>query len=178
MNILVLDQARHGGWAVFNTDTKSLIAYDAFNFDDKKFSFEQVLCEVVCLIRRIMDQYDCAALFIEDIQMQNNIQSFKRLAQLQGAIFYYCAAHEILVSAITPTQWQGYCKARGRTSKEVKSGIITLDTEGKKKSKILSLEYVRGAYGVETTNDNVSDAICIGTYVVNNITIRTKENER
>lgn len=130
--------------------------------------------QVVLLIHKLMCQYDCAALFIEDIQMQTNVQGFKRLAQLQGAILYYCAEHEILVSAVTPSQWQNYCKARGRTSKEVKSGILSLEDSGKKRSKMLSLQYVRDTYGVETTNDNVSDAICIGTYVVNNIKIRTK----
>lgn len=174
MRILALDQARHGGWSVFELGDKSLVEYGAFNFDDKKFSFDEVLYHVVMLVEELMHKYDCAALFIEDIQMQTNVQGFKRLAQLQGAILYYCAQNEILVSAVTPSQWQNYCKARGRTSKEIKSGITTLDVDGKKKSKILSLEYVRDTYGVETTNDNVSDAICIGTYVVHNINIRTR----
>nr|DAH77439.1 MAG TPA: RuvC [Bacteriophage sp.] len=174
MRILALDQARHGGWSVFEMDTRALVAYGAFNFDDKQYEFDEVLYQVVLLIHKLMCQYDCAALFIEDIQMQTNVQGFKRLAQLHGAILYYCAEHEILVSAVTPSQWQNYCKARGRTSKEVKSGILSLEDSGKKRSKMLSLQYVRDTYGVETTNDNVSDAICIGTYVVNNIKIRTK----
>ena len=174
MNILALDQARHGGWAVFDTNTHKLIEYGAFNFDDKQYAFDEVLYQVVLLIHKLMCQYDCAALFIEDIQMQTNVQGFKRLAQLQGAILYYCAANEILVSTVTPSQWQNYCKARGRTNKEIKSGVTTLAQPGKKQSKVLSLEYVRDTYGVGTTNDNVSDAICIGTYVVNNITLRTK----
>ena len=106
--------------------------------------------------------------------MQSNVESFKRLAQLQGAIFYYCAANEILLSTVKPSQWQNYCRARGRTSKEIKSGVTSLEASGKKQSKVLSLEYVRDNYGVTTLNDNVSDAICIGTYVVNNIEIRVK----
>ena len=51
---------------------------------------------------------------------------------------------------------------------------MSLEAAGKKQSKVLSLEYVRDTYGVTTLNDNVSDAICIGTYVVNNIEIRVK----
>lgn len=174
MKILALDQARHGGWAVFDMNSKRLDAYGDFNYDNKDFTFEQVLQQVVALIECLMQQYECVALFIEDIQMQSNVESFKRLAQLQGAIFYYCAANEILLSTVKPSQWQNYCKARGRTSKEIKSGVTSLEAAGKKQSKVLSLEYVRDTYGVTTLNDNVSDAICIGTYVVNNIEIRVK----
>ena len=174
MRILALDQARHGGWSVFDMESKELVDYGDFNFESKDYPFEMVLAKVVELIQQLIKQYDCVALFFEDIQMQHNVVSFKRLAQLQGAILLLCAQNEILFSLITPSQWQGYCKARGRTQKEIKGGVTTLSLDGKKHSKVLSLEYVRDTYGVETSNDNVSDAICIGTYVVNNITIRTK----
>lgn len=174
MRILALDQARHGGWSVFEMENKELVDYGEFNFESKDCPFEMVLAKITDLIQQLIQKYDCVALFFEDIQMQHNVVSFKRLAQLQGAILLLCAQNEYLFSLVTPSQWQNYCKARGRTQKEIKSDIKTLALDGKKHSKVLSLEYVCDTYGVETSNDNVSDAICIGTYVVNNITIRTK----
>ena len=78
------------------------------------------------------------------------------------------------VVAVAPTQWQNYCKARGRTSKEVKEKIKTLENAGKKESKILSIQFVKEKFHIDTDNDNLSDAICIGHYAVNHFEIEGK----
>ena len=70
-----------------------------------------------------------------------------------------------------PTQWQNYCKARGRSTKEIKEKIKTLEAAGKKESKILSIQFVKDKFKVDTDNDNLSDAICIGHYAVNHFEI-------
>lgn len=70
---------------------------------------------------------------------------------------------------VAPTQWQNYCKARGRTAKEIKSKVTSVEPATKKTSKILSLQVTKEIYGIETENDNLADAIMIGHYAVNNL---------
>ena len=68
---------------------------------------------------------------------------------------------------VAPSQWQNFCKARGRNSKEIKDKVVALNQNGNKKSKILSIQFVKDQFGIETENDNLADAISIGFYVVN-----------
>lgn len=78
---------------------------------------------------------------------------------------------------VAPSQWQNFCRARGRNAKEIKNKITTLEESGKKESKILSITFVKEKYGIDTDNDNLSDAICIGDYVVNHLELEgTKTN--
>lgn len=103
---------------------------------------------------------------------------FKNLAQLQGVLINLCEKKHYLYQLISPSVWQNYCNARGRTSKEIKAKItatISNDNKAKKQSKILSLQYVKNKYDIDTDNDNISDAICIGDYAVHNINIQHKE---
>lgn len=75
--------------------------------------------------------------------------------------------NEYLYGYVAPSQWQNFCKARGRNSKEIKSQVLSVETNGKKESKILSIQFVKDQFGVETENDNLADAVSMGFYVVN-----------
>ena len=78
---------------------------------------------------------------------------------------------------VAPSQWQNFCKARGRNSKEIKSQVLAVETNGKKESKILSIQFVKDQFGIETENDNLADAISIGFYVTNIVEIaKTSKN--
>ena len=94
---------------------------------------------------------------------------------MEGVLVNLCEKNEYLYGLVAPTQWQNFCKARGRTTKEIKSKVKEVELEPKKSSKILSLQVVREKFGIETDNDNLSDAICIGLYVVNNLEISKGE---
>ncbi len=167
MRVLSVDQARHGGWAIYDYDDKSLIDYGYFNFD--KIPYEKVMLEVVNFIDTLIKEKDVACVFIEDIQQQANVSVFKTLANLQGALILYLEWKDVLYDRIPPSRWQGFCNARGRTSKELKSNV-NVASRG---SKELTINFVKRQFGVETSNDNVADAICIGYYVVNNVDIQT-----
>lgn len=171
MNILAIDQARHGGWSVFNYDTKKLLHYGSFDFSGNHYSYAQAILEIEKLIPKLIKKYDVAAVFFEDIQMQANVLAFKRLAQMQGVIINLCEKNEYLYQIITPSQWQSYCNARGRSAKEIKAGIKAVETKDKRVSKKLSIQYIKENHNIETDDDNLADAICIGEYVVNNIKI-------
>jgi len=92
--------------------------------------------------------------FIEDTQLRQNAQSFKKLAQLQGALINLCEGLSLPYENVPPTRWQSYCGVR---------------------SKAQSMEFVRCQFGIETDNDNLADAICIGWYAVNHITQKERE---
>lgn len=173
MNILAVDQARHGAWAVFDYEKKKLLDYDTWGFENRDCPFEKAVLQIEELISDVIRTHDVAVVFLEDIQLRQNVQSFKKLAQLQGVLVNLCERNDYLYGIVAPTQWQNYCMARGRTSKEIKSKITEIE-KGKKKSKILSLQAVKEKYGIETENDNLADAVMIGHYVVNNCKIDEK----
>lgn len=182
MNILALDQARNGAWSVFDYDTKTLVAYGTFQFPTTKYTFAKAMYEIYKLTESLMNEYNIVAVYIEDIQLRQNVDSFKKLAQLQGCLVALFERNEYLYGFVPPARWQSFCGARGRTSKEVKANAseASLTKSGKKPSKMLSIQYIKSTFGIETTDDNLADAICIGYYVCNNVEIKQielKENE-
>lgn len=174
MKILAVDQSRTGGWAIFDYETRVLLKYGEFDFPIQKYTYPQAIVQLKNLIKSIIEKEKVAAVFIEDIQLRQNIQAFKALAQLQGVLENFFEENQLLYSIVAPTQWQHFCGARGRTDKEKKSKILEINTDGKKTSKVLSIAYVHDKYKVDTPNDGIADAICIGDYVVNNIKIENK----
>lgn len=175
MKIMAVDQARHGAWAIFNYEEKKLLEYDEFSFDNKDYTFEQAVLQIEKLIETVINAHGIDAVFFEDIQMRKNMQAFKRLAQLQGVLINLCEKNNFLYGLVSPSQWQNYCGARGRTEKERKAGKKNKDPDASKTTKELSIQKVKELYGIETDNDNVADAILQAHYVVNNIKI-IKEN--
>lgn len=174
MRILAIDQARHGAWVVYDYEAKELLDYGTWGFDIKDYTFEQAILHIEALISEVIRTHEVAAVFIEDIQLRKNVQSFKKLAQLQGVLVNLCEKTNILYELVAPTQWQSYCQARGRTTQEIKSKVLSVEPTGKKVSKILSLQFVKDKFDIDTVNDNLSDAICLGYYAVNNIKIESE----
>lgn len=166
MRILAIDQARHGGWALFDYEKKSLERYGTWDFSAGEFA--DAAAKIEALVCELIIENGADAVFFEDIQARQNLKVYKRLAQLQGVLINLCVKNEFLYDLIAPSTWQSYCMARGRTAKEKKANIR--ETRGKA-SKILSLQFARDSYGIETDDDNLSDAVCIGHYAVHNIPI-------
>lgn len=175
MNILAIDQARNGAWSVFDYEKKALVAHGTFNFPNEEYTYAKVMVGICDIVDTLMLKYNISAVFIEDIQLRKNPDSFKKLAQLQGALVSNFERNEYLYAFVPPSTWQNYCKARGRTSKEIKGKIMEMPQD-KKQSKILSIQAAKNTYGVETDNDNLADAIMIGHYVVHNITLQRSED--
>ena len=172
IKILAIDQATNGAWSVFDYETKTLEAYGVFSFNNKDYTYAKAIRAIEELVDSLIKTYDISAVFIEDIQLRVNVQSFKKLAQLQGVLINLFEKNEYLYDFVAPTQWQNYCKARGRSSKEIKEKIKALELSGKKESKILSIQFVKEKFNVDTDNDNLSDAICIGYYAVNHFKLK------
>lgn len=178
MNILAIDQARKGAWAVFNYEKKELIACDAFEFPAEKYTYAQAVLEIEKLVWSVMQDYDISVVFIEDIQLRVNPQSFKRLAQLQGVLVNLFEKNEYLYDYIQPTKWQSFCGARGRNTSEIKAKVTEAKLSGKSASKILSIQFVKDKFGIDTTNDNLADAVCIGWYAVNEVELVIQQKKK
>lgn len=176
MKILSIDQARHGGWAIYDYEKKKLLKYGTYNFPDKRYSFPQAVKLIETYVENLIFANNVDAVFIEDINLRFSALVFKRLAHLQGVLINLFEKTGILYDCVYPTMWQNYCKARSRTSKEVKADTTEAAKTGKHNSKALSLEFVKTQFGVDTRDDNLADAICIGWYVVNNIEIQKSDN--
>jgi Holliday junction resolvasome RuvABC endonuclease subunit len=170
IKILSIDQAKAGAWALFDYNSKTLLEHGHWDYS-KAPSYQVAINKIKNLIQTLITEKEPIAVFLEDINYRQNIESFKKLAWLQGTLICFLEENEYLYDLIQPSQWQNYCKARGRTDKEIKAKITEVDTTGKKNSKVLSLQFVKDKYNVDTTNDNISDSICLGHYAVNNITI-------
>lgn len=177
LNVLAIDQARHGAWAVYCCEEKKLLDYGTWEFDSRKYPFDQAVLEIEKIIAGVIQTHEITAVLIEDIQLRKNVLSFKRLAQLQGVLINLCEKMNIDYNLVAPTQWQNYCKARGRTAKEIKANTKEIEESVQKpSSKILSIQFVQNQFGIETENDNLSDAICIGFYGVNTILTEREES--
>ena len=166
LNILAIDQARNGAWSVFDYKTKELVGYGTFSFDTKEYTYSKAILHIEEILDMLVKAYKPKYIAIEDIQLRANPQSFKKLAQLQGVLVNFCEKNKLSYGLIAPTRWQNFCRARGRNSKEVKSGVLSVNTSGKKESKMLSLQFVKENFGVVTENDNLADAICISYHVL------------
>ena len=51
MNILAIDQARHGGWSVYDYETKTLKYYGTFDFSGNQYTYAQAILEIEKLIK-------------------------------------------------------------------------------------------------------------------------------
>ena len=178
MNILAIDQARDGAWSVFDYEKRELIGYGTFTFDAKKYTYAKAILHIEEIVASLIKAYDISAIFIEDINLRQNVQAFKKLAQLQGVLVNLFEKNEYLYGIIAPTQWQNYCQARGRNTKEKDARVLELESAGKSKSKILSIQYIKDQFGIETENDNLADGICIGWYAVNVIEIKKSKKTK
>lgn len=149
MKILALDQAtKTTGWSLW--EDGQLIDFGKFSFDDA-----DILKRIhkVCVQLQILTvQHKPDMIVFEDIQMQgmiNNVQTFKHLAQLQGAIVETCYNLKLPYEIYSPNQWRSICNHLKGNEK---------DRAAQKK---LAQQWVRDRFGKTCTQDE-ADAICIG----------------
>lgn len=186
MRILALDQARNCGFSIFDTEGCKLYAYGLFSYPNAKYTFAKAVMNIERDVERIINTNEIDAVFIEGIQLRKNPKSFACLAQLQGVLINLCEKRDLPYVIVQPTSWQSYCGAKGRNAKdankeidaETNTNMEDVNLKGKKASKQLSIQYVKEKYKIDTCNDNIADAVCIGTYAANNIgKLNFKEND-
>ena len=149
MKVLALDQSLNTtGWALFDGDT--LVDFNHF----KIFAASAISDRLGSLweqIYKIYKTYKFDYLYLEDIQYQNNKDTYKKLAYAQAVILLWCFFNEIKYLILAPSHWRkiisdNYNIKFGRTRAEQKRQCNN---------------FVKDKFRIEPTEDE-SDAIAIG----------------
>lgn len=145
--ILALDQSsRTTGWAIFS-DTQ-LIAQG--NFTVSQEDFGERLHAIREKVKTFISTYNITEIVFEDIQLQNNVvnnvDTFKKLAEVFGIILELSIDLKIPATALHPVSWKSAVGVKGRTRPEQKKAAQA---------------HVQAVYNLKVGEDT-SDAICIG----------------
>lgn len=160
--LLALDQSTNNtGFAVFKN--QELIAHGIKNFNGNNYvqRVEKLREWVESLIIAVDNDIE---IVIEDIQLQTfsnkqnigenpGIQTFKKLAQTQGALLTLFEEYNINYYIALATQWRKTCgipEGRGRARSQLKAAAQA---------------YVKEQFGIDVTEDE-ADAICIGKHIL------------
>lgn len=147
MKILALDQStRVTGYSLFKDGqyVKSGVIDLHKNTDTDERS-KQMAVEICKLIEDAKP--DCV--IIEQVQNQSNVSTVIKLARIQGVAIGFCAAHNIDLHILTPSQW--------RAALDYKQGP-------KVKREILkqqSRDFVKNVLGLEIKSEDENEAIAI-----------------
>ena len=149
MIYLSLDQSlRTTGWAIF--ENKELKQYGHFTIPSHH-PIEQRLNEFMRELNDLYREYEFDELFFEDIQNQNNNETYKKLAYVQATIVIWCYNNNIKFHILSPSHWRSVLKERcgisfGRKREEQKQKAI---------------EFVQQFFARMVTSDE-ADAIALG----------------
>lgn len=147
--LLALDQSsRITGYAIF--ENAKLIHYGKFSVDDDDIGVR--LMNIRGKVKDLIDQYNINELVFEDIQMQNNVQNnvqtFKLLAEVFGVIYELATEMDLRNSAVLASSWKSTLKVRGKNRPEQKRNAQAV---------------VEKVFNIKPTQDEC-DAICIGLH--------------
>lgn len=149
MIYLSLDQSLNTtGYALF--DDKTLIAYGKFNIPAAK-PIEQRLNLFIKEVMKLEEEYHFKDIFFEDIQYQNNAETYKKLAFVQAALIIWCYNTSHKFTILAPSHWRSILK------NNYKINFGRSRQEQKQKAR----ELVRQTYQMEVSEDE-ADAICLG----------------
>ena len=148
MRLLALDQAtRVTGWAIYE-DGKLIqhgkIEEESDILAERLVGLRQKLIELI-------QEYEITEVAMEDIQEQNNIQTFKSLAEVYGVLEELFKEIHIPYQTVYASSWKSTCGVRGRSRPEQKRNAQT---------------FVANTFNIKPTQDEC-DAICIGFHCVN-----------
>ena len=146
MVILALDQATQiSGFSVWIDG--ALNCYGKHEWDDA--DIHKRIHKICIWVEGLIDQYAPDKLVIENIQYQNNIATFQKLAQLQGAIIEIAQQLNLTCEILAPTEWRAICN------------FLKGNEKNRQAQKKIAQEWVLKTFGKKCTQDE-ADAICIG----------------
>lgn len=145
--LLALDQSsRITGWAVF--EGNALVAHGKFNLE--QYEQKERLVQFRKQIIDLVTEYNITEAAIENIQEQNNIVTFKVLAEILGVLEETLTELKIPFETIFASSWKSTLNIKGR------------DRATQKRN---AQAYVNATYGIKATQDEC-DAISIGSHVL------------
>jgi Holliday junction resolvasome RuvABC endonuclease subunit len=139
------------GYCIF--DEFKLIQYDVVDFSNQK-TWELRIHKIKEFINTLCKQYQPELISLEDTQMQGgNKLTYGKLCGLKYLIIDYCIENNIPYVVVHSKSWKSYCQ---------------IDKCDRSKDKEASINFVKNKFNIEVSDD-VSDAVCQGFYVINNI---------
>lgn len=148
--ILALDQAlKITGYAVF--EGKELIDYGTFFIPAHK-PIEERLNLVMKHLYELDQKYDFSEVFFEDIQNQQNNETYKKLAYVQAVIMIWCYNKPYKFTILSPSHWRAILK-------QFNNGFSFGRARVEQKQK--AIEFVSTYFHKEVSSDE-ADAICLG----------------
>ena len=156
--LLALDQAsRTTGWAYF--EDSELKQFGKFTADQEDIG--ERLFYIKNQVNNLISKYEIDELVFEDIQFQKsvngvsvpeNVKTFKALAMVFGIVYELAVELKLPRTAVLASVWKS------------KLGIKGTRRPDQKKD---AQRFVQETYNKKCSQDE-ADAICIGTYIVNN----------
>ena len=148
-NLLALDQAsRTTGYAIYQDD--KLIKYNKFTFDDSDFGVR--LLKIRNKIDNLIKEYNIDEVVFEDIQLQENVETFKKLAEVFGVVYELISEKQLPYYIVLASSWKSTLSIKGKHRAEQKKN---------------AQKWVEETYNIKPTQDEC-DAICIGAHVLIN----------
>ena len=160
MIYLSLDQAmRTTGYSIF--EDKRLVAYGSFTISGSKpieqrlndffQNFEQRLNDFFQNLNTLYRQFEFDEVFFEDIQNQNNNETYKKLAYVQATIMIWCYNNDMRFHILSPSHWRKILKDEcgvsfGRKREEQKEAAI---------------KFIKQTFDKDVTSDE-ADSIALG----------------
>jgi Holliday junction resolvasome RuvABC endonuclease subunit len=145
--ILALDTATHNcGYAVLSN--LNVVNSGVITSVDKDIN--KRLSSHYGSILSLINDYNVDIVVFENTNTFTNIQTLKMLAQLQGIIMAICISRQIEYYTMLPTEWRAVL------------GFKTGNKTNRVVQKQLALDYVNLQVGINTSNDDEAEAICLG----------------
>lgn len=145
--LLALDQSsRTSGYAIF--EDGKLLTYGKFTYDDADFGVR--LEKIRNKVENLIHDYQIKEVVFEDIQLQDNVETFKKLAEVFGVIYELLTELSIPNQTVLASSWKSTLGIKGSARPEQKRN---------------AQEWVFKTYSVKPTQDE-ADAICIGNHIL------------
>lgn len=149
MKILALDQSsKISGWAIF--DNGKLAEFGKWSFNDDNVGIRLMKLRSAC--RELIRSRGIEQVVMEDIQLQDNVQLFKTLAEVFGVIYELVTELKLPITAVLASSWKSTLGIKGKQRAEQKRNAQA---------------YIVATYGIKPTQDEC-DAICIGEHFLKN----------
>lgn len=137
------------GWSVFEDGKYVKSGYVDLHKDKDS---EHRLYEMAKQITRLIAYYKPHKIILEDTYSSPNVSTLKTLANLAGAIKFYCYLHAIDVEMIYPSEWRGILKIQSKGAKR---------NELKNKAFNVCIDQL----GLDTLEEDQAESVCINLAV-------------
>lgn len=147
---LALDQAlKISGWAIF--DNNELVECGTFSIPATK-TIEERLNLFMQQLYLLNKEYNFSEVYFEDIQNQQNNETYKKLAYVQAATMIWCYNKPCKFTILAPSHWRSILK-------QANDGLGFGRARVEQKQK--AIEFVKNHFDRDVSSDE-ADAICLG----------------